>query len=183
MKLIKECATSPSNRSIFDLDPINLEVRIQITEQKNDFQILLTTYIEDVHSILNSTPPSGVPSDKVIPAAQAAANMLFFDEVDLLIDEKYSNFISRLQIKHDKCIYGPTLPTDAPPTKAANNPIHLATIVLKEKYLYILIPERTVFISGVPDPSASGLIKNPTDVAIRKRAIEEEIQNKKLNIF
>ena len=102
LKLIFDIAISPSNKSKFVFEPIILDVIIQITEQKKDFQILLTTYIEEVHSILNNTPPRGVPSDKVIPAAHAAANILFFEEVDLLIVEKNSNFISLLQIKHDR---------------------------------------------------------------------------------
>ena len=60
----------------------------EITEQKNDFHILLTIYMEAVDSILKSTPPSGVPKLKVIPAAAAAANILFLLLVDLFILEK-----------------------------------------------------------------------------------------------
>jgi hypothetical protein len=47
----------------------------------------------------------------------------------------------------------------------------------------MLIPARTVFISGVPEPSASGLMKYPTDVAIKNKMMEEITQKRKLNTF
>ena len=44
-------------------------------------------------------------------------------------------------------------------------PKDFPTKALKEKYLYIGTPLNTVFISGIPLPSASGDIKYPTLVA------------------
>jgi hypothetical protein len=58
---------------------------MHITAQKKDFQMLETIYIEAVDSILNNTPPKGVPNASVIPAAAAAASILFLLDVDLFI--------------------------------------------------------------------------------------------------
>ncbi len=46
----------------------------------------------------------------------------------------------------------------------------------------MFIPDKTVFISGIPEPSASAEIKYPTLVAIKKKAIADKIQNKKLKM-
>jgi hypothetical protein len=58
--------------------------------------------------------------------------------------------------------------------------MHLAIKASTEKYLYMAIPDNTVFTSGIPEPSASGEINLPTDVAIRSKQTADIIHSKKL---
>jgi hypothetical protein len=57
--------------------------------------------------------------------------------------------------------------------------MHLAINASTEKYLYIAIPERTVFTSGIPEPSASGEINRPTDVAIKSNRTADATHRRK----
>ena len=127
--------------------------------------MLLTTYIVWPTSMLKMTPPKGVPKAKVIPEAAAAASILFLIEVEFEIFENCLIFNNLLHIIVERWTYGPTLPVEAPAVIAEKIPITLAMKASNEKYLYILIPDKTVFTSGIPDPSASAEMKYPTLVA------------------
>ena len=64
-----------------------------------------------------------------------------------------------------------------PPTKQQNKPTIFAIKASKEKYLEIAIPDRTVFISGIPEPSPSADMKYPVDVAIINKIEQLITQN------
>ena len=85
--------------------------------------------------MLNKTPPNGVPKDRVIPAAAAAASILFLQEMDLFIDAKCGIFNNRLQIRQEKCTKGPPFPTEAPKIIQEN----LIKNLIKENFLYFYI--------------------------------------------
>jgi hypothetical protein len=68
-----------------------------------------------------------------------------------------------------------------PPAIAVKRPITLAIKVLKLRYVFKFIPDSSVLISGIPEPSDSSDIKYPTQVAIKIRTIPERHQKKKLN--
>ena len=75
---------------------------MQIAETKKDFHIFEVMKIEDVDSILNKTPPKGVPKARVTPAATAAVSILFLQEIDLFKEEKIFNFNNLLQKTDEK---------------------------------------------------------------------------------
>jgi len=60
------------------------------------------------------------------------------------------------------------------------SPITFPASVCSDKYFGILTPLRIAFISGIPDPSASALIHNPTQAATKAKASEYPSQIKKL---
>lgn len=137
--------------------------------------------------MLNKTPPIGAPKVAATPAATEAPRIYMHNVSFSLICLKASNLVILFAIIPEMCTNGPSLPIDKPAPLAAISPITFAMKVLKVKYFYKLTPASIDFISGIPDPSASGVINCPTPAAIvpkiKLRPIQATKFKKEFSVF